>query len=59
MPSVPQEHGAASPTRRNGEHPTADGPASTTFVWDEEETDALRKACKDAELTASLDPVRA
>ena len=59
MPSVPQEHGAASPTTRDVEQPTADAPASTTFVWDDEETDALREARKDAELTASVDPVRA
>jgi hypothetical protein len=42
MPSVPQEHGAASPTTRDVERPTADAPASTTFIWDDEETDALR-----------------
>ncbi|HEY2272662.1 MAG TPA: RNA polymerase sigma factor [Jatrophihabitantaceae bacterium] len=41
------------------EQPTADAPASTTFVWDDEETDALREARKDAELTASVDSVRA
>jgi RNA polymerase primary sigma factor len=29
------------------------------FVWDEEESEALRLARKDAELTASVDPVRA
>jgi RNA polymerase primary sigma factor len=28
------------------------------FVWDEEESEALRQARKDAELTASADPVR-
>ena len=59
MPSVTQEHGAASPTTRDVEQPTADAPASTTFVWDDEETDALREARKDAELTASVDSVRA
>ena len=59
MPSVTQEHAAASPTTRDVEQPTADAPASTTFVWDDEETDALREARKDAELTASVDPVRA
>jgi len=59
MPSVPQEHGAASPTTRDGEQPTADAAASTTVVWDDDETDALREARKDAELTASVDPVRA
>ena len=59
MPSVTQEHGVASLTRRDVEQPTADAPASTTFVWDDEETDALREARKDAELTASVDSVRA
>ena len=58
MPSVPQEH-AAAPTSRDGEQPTADARGSSTFVWDEEETDALREARKDAELTASVDSVRA
>ncbi|MGQ0479533.1 MAG: RNA polymerase sigma factor [Pseudonocardia sp.] len=32
---------------------------SAEFVWDEEESDALRQARKDAELTASADSVRA
>ena len=32
---------------------------SRDFVWDEEESEALRQARKDAELTASADPVRA
>jgi RNA polymerase primary sigma factor len=32
---------------------------STDFVWDEEESEALRQARKDAELTASADSVRA
>jgi RNA polymerase primary sigma factor len=31
----------------------------TSFVWDEEESEALRQARKDAELTASADSVRA
>src|SRR5262249_25392467 len=38
------------------------GPAarkSGDFVWDEEESEALRQARKDAELTASADSVRA
>ncbi|MDG3016581.1 RNA polymerase sigma factor [Speluncibacter jeojiensis] len=43
---------------------TADEPsekdkASGDFVWDEEESEALRQARKDAELTASADSVRA
>ncbi|GAA2873908.1 RNA polymerase sigma factor [Pseudonocardia halophobica] len=32
---------------------------STEFVWDEDESEALRQARKDAELTASADSVRA
>jgi RNA polymerase primary sigma factor len=45
--------------------PSAAAPASRTptksgdFVWDEEESEALRQARKDAELTASADSVRA
>ncbi|EQD81957.1 RNA polymerase sigma factor, partial [Saccharopolyspora erythraea D] len=36
-----------------------DGKADSDFVWDEEESEALRQARKDAELTASADSVRA
>ncbi|MEU2031785.1 RNA polymerase sigma factor [Nocardia amamiensis] len=39
--------------------PTAAEKASGDFVWDEEESEALRQARKDAELTASADSVRA
>ena len=59
MPSVSQEHAAAPPTRRHAERPRAQAPASTTFVWDDAENNALRDARKDAELTASVDSVRA
>ncbi|HEY0640475.1 MAG TPA: RNA polymerase sigma factor [Pseudonocardiaceae bacterium] len=38
---------------------TPKGPGSEDFVWDEEESEALRQARKDAELTASADSVRA
>ncbi|QGK69484.1 RNA polymerase sigma factor [Allosaccharopolyspora coralli] len=38
---------------------TEEGKASGDFVWDEEESEALRQARKDAELTASADSVRA
>jgi RNA polymerase primary sigma factor len=41
------------------EEPTAKDKASGDFVWDEEESEALRQARKDAELTASADSVRA
>jgi RNA polymerase primary sigma factor len=43
--------------RRAGMPPTAR--KSGDFVWDEEESEALRQARKDAELTASADSVRA
>jgi RNA polymerase primary sigma factor len=36
-----------------------DGKTDADFVWDEEESEALRQARKDAELTASADSVRA
>lgn len=39
--------------------PTPEDKASGDFVWDEEESEALRQARKDAELTASADSVRA
>ncbi len=45
------------------EEPTApedeEGKTDPDFVWDEEESEALRQARKDAELTASADSVRA
>ncbi|WP_182641678.1 RNA polymerase sigma factor, partial [Dietzia sp. CW19] len=41
------------------EGPTAKDKASGDFVWDEDESEALRQARKDAELTASADSVRA
>ncbi|WP_040780262.1 RNA polymerase sigma factor [Nocardia pneumoniae] len=41
------------------DEPTAAEKASGDFVWDEEESEALRQARKDAELTASADSVRA
>ncbi|WP_066471869.1 RNA polymerase sigma factor [Skermania piniformis] len=41
------------------EEPTSADKASGDFVWDEEESEALRQARKDAELTASADSVRA
>jgi RNA polymerase primary sigma factor len=59
MPSVTQERSTVSPTTSDVEQPTAHAPASTPFMGDDEETDALREARKDAELTASVDSVRA
>ena len=41
------------------EEPSAKDKASGDFVWDEDESEALRQARKDAELTASADSVRA
>ncbi|WP_460405741.1 RNA polymerase sigma factor [Actinophytocola sediminis] len=39
--------------------PSKDATKDGDFVWDEEESEALRQARKDAELTASADSVRA
>ncbi|MGB3483949.1 MAG: RNA polymerase sigma factor [Mycobacterium sp.] len=60
---------AATGTAADGKKAAADGEdisepsekdkASGDFVWDEEESEALRQARKDAELTASADSVRA
>ncbi|WP_304113207.1 RNA polymerase sigma factor [Mycolicibacterium bacteremicum] len=53
---------AAKPAKEGDEdlpEPTEKDKASGDFVWDEEESEALRQARKDAELTASADSVRA
>ena len=52
---------AAAATADNEEisEPSEKDKASGDFVWDEEESEALRQARKDAELTASADSVRA
>ncbi|AHC25281.1 MULTISPECIES: RNA polymerase sigma factor [Mycobacteriaceae] len=54
---------AAAKPAKDGEddiaEPTEKDKASGDFVWDEEESEALRQARKDAELTASADSVRA
>jgi RNA polymerase primary sigma factor len=60
---------AKAPAAAAGEAPAAEDEeisepsekdkASGDFVWDEEESEALRQARKDAELTASADSVRA
>ncbi|MCG7610263.1 MULTISPECIES: RNA polymerase sigma factor [Mycobacterium] len=55
---------AAAPAKEakaDEEHPepSEKDKASGDFVWDEEESEALRQARKDAELTASADSVRA
>ncbi|MBB3038441.1 RNA polymerase sigma factor [Hoyosella altamirensis] len=51
---------AAQGRRRRSQAPNKDEKdPSGDFVWDEEESEALRQARKDAELTASADSVRA
>ncbi|MFE3193198.1 RNA polymerase sigma factor [Nocardia sp. NPDC059240] len=62
-----EEEGAATPAvvtpagaeAEEADEPSAKDKASGDFVWDEEESEALRQARKDAELTASADSVRA
>jgi RNA polymerase primary sigma factor len=50
---------AAEEAEEEAEEPSEKDKASGDFVWDEEESEALRQARKDAELTASADSVRA
>ncbi len=72
LESVDEEDGAqaaeggdaAAPATESAEdedvsEPSDKDKASGDFVWDEEESEALRQARKDAELTASADSVRA
>jgi RNA polymerase primary sigma factor len=58
-----KEGGKAAPKAADSEaaadEPSEKDKASGDFVWDEEESEALRQARKDAELTASADSVRA
>jgi RNA polymerase primary sigma factor len=56
MVSVTHGPTTASPATNAVEEPNA---TTTVFAWDDGETDALREARKDAELTASADSVRA
>lgn len=49
----------AKPVEEEIDEPSEKDKASGDFVWDEEESEALRQARKDAELTASADSVRA
>jgi RNA polymerase primary sigma factor len=51
--------GAAAAEDEEIAEPSEKDKASGDFVWDEEESEALRQARKDAELTASADSVRA
>jgi RNA polymerase primary sigma factor len=63
------EDDAAAPAAKTGKpaadeeediaEPSEKDKASGDFVWDEDESEALRQARKDAELTASADSVRA
>ncbi|MFC8046978.1 RNA polymerase sigma factor [Nocardia sp. NPDC057353] len=55
----PVEEAAEAPEAEGAAEPTPADKASGDFVWDEEESEALRQARKDAELTASADSVRA
>lgn len=61
-PAVPTK-AAAKPAKEADDdalpEPSEKDKASGDFVWDEEESEALRQARKDAELTASADSVRA
>ena len=51
---------AATATKRTAKAAaSSDSAKSGDFVWDEDESEALRQARKDAELTASADSVRA
>ncbi|WP_142256636.1 RNA polymerase sigma factor [Mycobacterium colombiense] len=64
-----EEEAAVKPAAKAGEaaaeedeeiaEPSEKDKASGDFVWDEDESEALRQARKDAELTASADSVRA
>jgi RNA polymerase primary sigma factor len=51
--------GAKSADEEEIVEPSEKDKASGDFVWDEDESEALRQARKDAELTASADSVRA
>jgi RNA polymerase primary sigma factor len=51
--------GADAPEDEEIIEPSEKDKASGDFVWDEDESEALRQARKDAELTASADSVRA
>jgi RNA polymerase primary sigma factor len=60
-PATPTAEAAATSAEEDDEiaEPTEKDKASGDFVWDEDESEALRQARKDAELTASADSVRA
>jgi len=58
---APVAKAAKAPAEEDEEipEPSEKDKASGDFVWDEDESEALRQARKDAELTASADSVRA
>jgi RNA polymerase primary sigma factor len=58
---APVAKAAKAPVEEDEEiaEPSEKDKASGDFVWDEDESEALRQARKDAELTASADSVRA
>ncbi|OBI94714.1 RNA polymerase sigma factor [Mycobacterium alsense] len=59
-PPAPAAKGeAAADEEEDIAEPSEKDKASGDFVWDEDESEALRQARKDAELTASADSVRA
>ncbi|WP_408066260.1 RNA polymerase sigma factor [[Mycobacterium] nativiensis] len=58
-PAAVAAGGAADEEDEEIAEPSEKDKASGDFVWDEEESEALRQARKDAELTASADSVRA
>jgi RNA polymerase primary sigma factor len=58
-PAVVTASPAAAEEDEEIAEPTEKDKASGDFVWDEDESEALRQARKDAELTASADSVRA
>ncbi|ORW52424.1 RNA polymerase subunit sigma [Mycobacterium parmense] len=59
--AAPAAKAGAAPAEEDEEiaEPSEKDKASGDFVWDEDESEALRQARKDAELTASADSVRA
>ncbi|MTD53995.1 RNA polymerase sigma factor [Amycolatopsis pithecellobii] len=54
-----EEEEPATPRAERTKHAGPKSSNDPDFVWDEEESEALRQARKDAELTASADSVRA
>ncbi|HET9141767.1 RNA polymerase sigma factor [Actinophytocola sp.] len=59
LEDVESEIAAAAVDEVEEEEPAEKDTKDGDFVWDEEESEALRQARKDAELTASADSVRA